>query len=298
MQQTLRTKTTESLAALIALLLIQSIGLAQTPQVKLEEGTEVRLKLMEAINSGTAQSGQTVSFQVLDEVKVGEVVVIKEGATAWGTIVEARGKRSLGRSGKLALRVDYVKAVDGSKVPLRAATINQGKGRGATAGIAAGATAVFFWPAAPFFLLMKGTNAEIPRGQHIPAFVDGDRMIKALAGTMSAGVGYEINGAPALTPAGLSAATPARSYGLAGAELGTVNIISDARGAEVEVDGAYYGNTPGSLKLAAGLHTITVRYAGGRTWQRTLNVTPGSNLTVQAELMKPVMQPARRNDWQ
>jgi len=301
MKRTLRINTIQILAALIGLSLIQSIAFAQTPQVKLEEGTEVRLKLMQAISSGTAQTGQTISFQVLDEVKVDGEVVIAEGAPAWGTITEAEGKKSLGRGGKLSIQIDYVKAVDGSKVPLRASSVNQGKGRGATVGAATAATAVVFWPAAPFLLMMKGKNVEIPRGHHIPAFVDGDRMIAVVSTDRAPNAAPDAmrnNGAPGFVQASLNTAQPAAGRVAGATDFGAINVISDPGGAEIEIDGAYYGNTPGLIKLAAGLHTITIRYAGHEAWKRTLNIGPGSNLTVKADLVKPPAQAARRNGAQ
>jgi hypothetical protein len=106
------------------LLFVQSsiINVAQTTdKLKVEEGTQVRLRLMQTINSGTVQTGQTISFEVLDDVIINEQVVIKEGAPAWGIVEEAEGKKSFGRGGKLKIRLDYVKAVDSTKIPRRMA---------------------------------------------------------------------------------------------------------------------------------------------------------------------------------
>ena len=283
----MRPNLMQFLLMMILLFLMRLMGMSQTvPQAKLPEGTEVRLKLMQALSSGTVQAGQTVSFQVLDEIKIDDATVIAEGAPAWGTVTEAEGKKTMGRGGKLAIQIDYVKAVDGSKVPLRANSVAQGKGRGAAVGVATTASVLFFWPAAPFFLLMKGKNVEIPRGQHVAAFVDGDRMINVgAASTVAAPTTIqrvESNGA-AVIPASLAthrnAVAPA-------AEFGVINVQSDPGGAEIEVDGAYYGNTPGLLKLPAGQHTITVRSAQLGAWKRTLNIGAGSNLTVKAEPSK------------
>lgn len=290
MNSTLQFITRQFLLTVFALLFISPFADAQTqPQIKLAEGTEVRLKLMQALNSGTVQAGQTISFQVLDEIKVDDAVVIAEGAPAWGSITEAEGKKSMGRGGKLSVQLDYVKAVDGTKIPLRANSIAQGKGRGAAVGVATAATALVFWPAAPLFLLMKGKNVEIPRGQHVSAFVDGDRMVTfATAAPVTA--------APATTPRignnGVPgpASTPQPLAGRNGqafaADFGTINVISDPSGAEIEVDGAYAGNTPGLIKVPTGLHTITVRSARYVAWERSLNISAGSNLTVKAELIK------------
>ena len=282
----------------IALQCFQTAAVAQgAPKVKLEEGTQVRLKLMEPLSSATAQAGQVVSFEVLDEVKVGDALVIAEGSTAWGTVIEAEGKKFMGRAGKLALRIDYVKAVDGTKIPLRSSNpTSQGKGKGVATGVAVGASAVLFWPAAPFFLLMKGKQAEIPRGFHVAAFVDGDRMIAArftgeIPAVSPGTISTPVSSMPVTVQAALHpAASPARPNL---AEFGEINITSTPVGAEVEIDGAYYGNTPGLIRLVPGPHTITIRSAGHEIWKRTLNIGPGSSLTVKADLAKIGLQAAR-----
>lgn len=291
MKRAMQHVTLQLLIATYALFLLRPFALAQAaPQVKLPEGTEVRLKLMQALNSGTVQAGQTISFQVLDEIKVDDVTVIAEGAPAWGTVTEAEGKKTMGRGGKLVLQIDYVKAVDGSKIPLRANAVSQGKGRGAAVGVATTASVLFFWPAAPFFLLMKGKNVEIPRGQHVAAFVDGDRMINAATTaappTPATIQRLETSSASAIIPAAIITPHTGRNSLIATPEFGMINVLSEPTGAEIEVDGAYYGNTPGLLKLPAGQHTIIVRSANHGAWNRTLNIGAGSNLTVKAELTK------------
>ena len=290
MKNTILNNSIHVLLAGLLLIQINVSGYAQAAdKVKLEEGTQVRLRLMQTINSGTIQAGQTISFEVLDDVQINDQIVIKEGAPAWGVIEEAEGKKSFGRGGKLKIRLDYVKAVDGSKIPLRAGATNEGKGRGMGTGIAFGASLLLFWPAAPFVGMMKGKNSEIARGFHMEAFVDGDRLVRP----------FDPNGqsapaaAPAMVPNGGNATmiqvsmptTSSRNAATAAAAtMGAVNVISDPGGAEVEIDGAFYGNTPGLIRLSPGLHTITVRVAGFAPWKRDLNIAPGSNLTVKATL--------------
>jgi hypothetical protein len=291
MKQSVRVKAMFMLVLWCGLQLPPLAAFAQgASKVKLEEGTQVRLKLMEPLDSRKVREGTTVSFEVLDDIRVGEALVVAEGAPAWGTIIEAEGGRMLGRGGKLKIRIDYVKAVDNTKIPLRAQAESQGKGRGVTTGVAIGAAAVLMPIAAPFFLFIRGKHTEIPRGQHFPTFVDGDRMITPrLTEETSAP-------APPVAAAGYVQAalhTPAAIARPTAADFGAVNIISDPGGAEVEIDGAYYGNTPGLIRLTAGLHTITIRATGHEAWKRTLNLGPGSSLTVKADLVRSVGQTAR-----
>jgi len=143
---------------------------------------------------------------------------------------------------------------------------------------------------------MKGKQAEIPRGFHVAAFVDGDRMIAArftgeIPAVSPGTISTPVSSMPVTVQAALHpAASPARPNL---AEFGEINITSTPVGAEVEIDGAYYGNTPGLIRLVPGSHTITIRSAGHEIWKRTLNIGPGSSLTVKADLAKIGLQAAR-----
>jgi hypothetical protein len=53
--------------------------------------------------------------------------------------------------------------------------------------------------------------------------------------------------------------------------LRTSSFTSDVQGAEIEVDGAFIGSTPGAAKVAPGVHKITVRH-GSAVWSRDLMV--------------------------
>ncbi len=290
MKNSTRIQNAVALFVIITLLTFPTFTFAQSAKIRLEEGTQVRLKLMEAISSGTAQNGQVVSFEVLDEIRVNDQVVIAEGATAWGTIIDAEENKRFGRAGKLAIRIDYVKATDGSKIPLRANAEKRGAGKGVSTGVAVAVTALVFWPAAPLFMLRKGKNAEIPRGFHLQAFVDGDRMIAV----REAGETFQtpatptnnMNGGVRTMNASVRYSTPNTATNAGNAGSGAVNVISDPGGAEVEIDGAYYGNTPGLIQMTPGLHTITIRATGYAPWKRTLNIAAGSNLTVKADMQE------------
>lgn len=115
----------------------------------LVEDTPVRLRLSQNLSSGTAKVNDKVDFEVIEPVKVGEEVVIDQGATAIATVTKASPKKSFGRSGSLDVNIDYVRVVTGEKVNLRA--IKAGKG-GSRTGVMTGAvvaTAIVFFPAAP-----------------------------------------------------------------------------------------------------------------------------------------------------
>ncbi len=86
----------------------------------LEDGTPVRLRLTRNLSSGEAKVGDRVDFEVMDEVRLGDTVVLQQGALAWATVTEAQHKKSMGRAGKLDVNIDAAKMANGEKANLRA----------------------------------------------------------------------------------------------------------------------------------------------------------------------------------
>ena len=54
-----------------------------------------------------------------------------------------------------------------------------------------------------------------------------------------------------------------------------LSIASNPDGAEIEIDGSFMGNTPAVLELEPGDHTVALRRAGYRPWQRKVRVSGG-----------------------
>ena len=69
------------------LLLLSPAAIAQNV---LEDCTPVKLRIARTISSSDAQVGDTVDFEVLEEIKVGDVVVIPKGGLAWATVAAAQ----------------------------------------------------------------------------------------------------------------------------------------------------------------------------------------------------------------
>jgi hypothetical protein len=144
---------------------------------RLRDGTQVRLRLNRSLSSADARTGDTIYFEVLDDVKVPHYpyVVISRGATAVGTIIEGEEHRTLGRAGKLKVRVDFVRLADGDKLALRDGDKDFPRHghTGAMVG-AMVATTVVYAPAAPLFLFIHGKNTTADEGQEINAVTNGD----------------------------------------------------------------------------------------------------------------------------
>lgn len=68
--------------------------------------------------------------------------------------------------------------------------------------------------------------------------------------------------------------------------LAAVRFTSAPANADLEVDGVYWGTTPSVelTKLKAGSHTIVVKKPGFERWERKIEIAPGGNPPVHAEL--------------
>ncbi|MGI4854923.1 MAG: PEGA domain-containing protein [Janthinobacterium lividum] len=67
------------------------------------------------------------------------------------------------------------------------------------------------------------------------------------------------------------------------APMAGLQIDSSVPGADIEIDGAFAGNTPSTLSVPPGAHTITVKKKGYTDWTRTMNVS-GAAVHLTAEL--------------
>jgi hypothetical protein len=240
----------------------------------LAEDTPVRLRINRTISSGTEKVNDKVDFTVVEAVKVGDVVVIPQGALAIATVTEAKPKGRLGKAGKLNVNIDYVQLASGEKVALRA--VKGGKG-GSRTGVMTGAlvaTSILFFPAAPFFLFMKGKNIIVPKGTEITAYVAADTPLdreKFVNTQIASSTVSDAQSQPGM------AETKAFS---------TVIVKSSPDGAEITISGKYVGSTPSTLQLEPGEHTIVLEKSGYKSWQRTVAVNSGGSITVDATLEK------------
>jgi hypothetical protein len=60
------------------------------------------------------------------------------------------------------------------------------------------------------------------------------------------------------------------------APASSITVDASAPNCDIEVDGGFVGNTPSTVSLAAGKHTIVVKKAGYKDWVRSMNVSGGA----------------------
>jgi hypothetical protein len=132
----------------------------------LKEGTEVPLVFSADLNSKTAVDDDPVNMTLAEDIKVGDVVVVRKGAVALGTVTNAHKSGMLGKPGELSIRLEYLKT-DERRIHLRGSKGKEGEGKvGATVAL----TVLF----GPIGLIKHGKNVEIKEGTPLTAFVDED----------------------------------------------------------------------------------------------------------------------------
>jgi hypothetical protein len=220
----------------------------------LDKGTPVKIRLKRDLSSADAKEGDNIDFEVVEDVKVGDVVVIPKGSPALGSVTDVQAARRMGRGGKLDIQIDSVTLADGEQATLWAVKERNGEGNvGDNRPIVA--RSLVFGPVGPLVLLVPGEDSMIPRDTEITGYV-----VTAMQ----------------LDPAQFKTASlpPA---------ITRLQITSQPSGAQVSVDGSFVGRTPSEIEVAQGLHTITISKPGCRTWERTLELSAGQ-MTLAATL--------------
>lgn len=131
-----------------------------------KEGTDVKLKFAEDVSSKTATLDDPVTLTLDEDLKVGDIVVVKAGAKAYAVVSNVKKAGMMGKGGELNIRLDYLKA-DGAKIKLRGTKARQGEDKTTT-------TIVLTILLGPVGLIKHGKDIEVKAGTPLSAFVGDD----------------------------------------------------------------------------------------------------------------------------
>jgi len=134
--------------------------------VKVPEGTEFPMRLEDALSSKSTQEGDRFTITLTDDVKLPDGTVLKAGYRGQGEVVHAEKSGMLGKTGKLNIRVNYLK-VGEQRIRLRGAKSAEGNHN-------TGAQVVTVVLVGVFAAFIKGHNTEIPKGTQFSTFSDND----------------------------------------------------------------------------------------------------------------------------
>jgi hypothetical protein len=129
----------------------------------LNDGVPFKLVVSEEVNSSTHRQGDTFPLTVLEDVKVGNTVVIPRGTHATGEITWRTGKGAFGKSGKIEFLLSHLD-LDGKRVPISGTYRQEGEGNTVATGVGIIAIGVF----AGF---ITGKRARLPMGRELMTHV-------------------------------------------------------------------------------------------------------------------------------
>ncbi len=148
-------------------------GVAAT-RVAIPGGTSVPIRIVDTIDSGTANVGDTFHFKADDNVVVDNYVVIARGSEGQGTVASVDRAGGHGHAGNLGLRFDYIYAVDGEKIRLDSVKKNKtGEGSSGKSSTATIASTLLLGPVGLFaHNWVRGKNVTIDSSKTFTTFVD------------------------------------------------------------------------------------------------------------------------------
>jgi hypothetical protein len=238
----------------------------QAVQVHVRDGQEVRLLLRNVITTENVEKDDTIQFEVAEDVVVNGHTIIAKGAPAIGKVVRVKGAgKKKAKDASITLVLVSVRAVDNQQVQLRKN---------------------------PYKDTKKGDSKdnEIEEDQPIPDQMD--RVVGAEKGKMYIAF---LDQAPVIsvpdTPTTSPPTPPATQQAVPQPqaipqEPATVDFVTDPSGADIMIDGNFAGNTPSSLQVTPGQHTIELRLSGYRTYTRSMKIDEGSHPRISTSLEK------------
>ena len=143
----------------------------------LREGAPITLRLTKLLSSKTAHPGEQLDLELAKDVRIGDALIVREGTKAVGEVTLAKKAGHMGEGGNLAIRVTEVRSGD-SRIKLRG-----------TSGKAGDSKFAYTLAFGVFGMLKHGTNAELPAGTTITAYVAEDVGVSVLSAPRSAVVG-------------------------------------------------------------------------------------------------------------
>jgi hypothetical protein len=143
-----------------------SPAVAPAIHVRIPEGTEFPLRLEDKLSSQTSTEGDRFTVSLIDDVKLPDGTVLRAGYKGVGEVVKAERNGMMGKTGKLSIRLSYLKVGD-QRIRLRASKSAEGAHNTGNQIVTVVLVGVF----AGF---VKGHSTEIAKGTNITAFADQD----------------------------------------------------------------------------------------------------------------------------
>lgn len=150
----------------------------ETLNVKLPRGVGVLVETLYPVSSADFHEGNTIAFAVVRPVYVDGVLVIARGTVARARISQLKKAQSWGRGGALTWEMEFIPAVDGTRIPVQLSAAAEGDNRGGqlAAGVAVTSALIFPYtaPAALVWGFKKGDDAVVRGSKQFAAIIKDD----------------------------------------------------------------------------------------------------------------------------
>lgn len=126
----------------------------------LNPGLPITLAVSREVNSSTHHAGDTFPLTVLNDVRIGDTIVIPRGTPAMGEITWRTGKGAFGKSGKLEFSLRYID-LGGQHIPVSGDFRQEGEGNTVATGVGILAAGIIGG------LVVTGHRARVPVGREL-----------------------------------------------------------------------------------------------------------------------------------
>ena len=195
-------------------------------QVSIPDGTPVQLRLIRTVSSATAKTGDPLDFAVENDVNGSGLTVVPEGSLAKGTVLSVKRRSILGIGGRVVYSVNSISLSSGETIAAHARKVAKGNSRVGRMLAGVAITGLLFLPAAPVFLLTRGTNGVALKGTELTAKIECNSEVSATGLTAAAEETVQLND--------MLKNLPPRVVNRSGLEGDMVNLIFVAQQSDLE----------------------------------------------------------------
>ena len=138
----------------------QAPAASESGLLTLNQGLPITLAVAQELNSSTHHAGDTFPLTVLNDVRIGDTIVIPRGTPALGEVTWRTGKGAFGKSGKLEFSLRYID-LGGQHIPVSGDYRQEGEGNTVATGVGILAAGLIGG------LVITGHRARVPMGREL-----------------------------------------------------------------------------------------------------------------------------------
>ena len=166
--------------------------------------TLIKVSLVTPVNAKNLKVGDTIEYQVADDVFVNDALVFTKGSRGEGTVTKVRQSRNFGRNAQVEIDFNNTKALDGTYVTTYIG--EEAKKEMQHLAMAAGASLAGMAVLGPIGIVagafVRGKNVDLPAGTEFYIQTKGETTLYGVQTTYDSAASFQ---PPASTQSGTSA---------------------------------------------------------------------------------------------